>query len=228
MVEKKKLTDKGIESLKGKAKLIGIDVDSLLEQLSDIVSEKALERIEAKLEQLKPPPMDLEAVAYRVADILKDSLPKVDIEEVTTQAEAHLAGKITNTLQLVNEKLSSNLEEAKKAIFAELTVIKETIPTLIDQKQVAFREEIAGYLKELPQEAKQGGGGLGQLSSLLSPDVVNTIVSRLMTPPQADQGKILEATIRGLLLGQRIKQGEARIEDLAGVFGVGQTTKPGS
>jgi len=225
MTQQGKKKDNSLASAKKMAATFGFDIEKLSEDLATEVAEKA----QAKLKLPETP--DTESLAYKVLELLKDRLPTLNVDEIVKQTEAKLASKITELFRIINEKLSSDLEERVKQIFDELNIIRQTIPALIEQREQAFREEIATGLREVGAGAP-AGPGKGGLSFLngIPPETMGKLLDKaidkvLGTPQQADQSKLLEATIRGLLLGQKIKVGEAKIEDLAGIFGVGQTTK---
>jgi len=224
------------ESLKKKASLIGIDVDQILEELTTTVAEKAQAKVEVSLNEItskyetklnaimaKLESIDAEKIAYQAAGLLKESLPKFSSEEIIKQVESHVAGKITETLQLINEKLSTNLDTRITEVFSELKVIKDTIPAVIEQRQEAFREEIAQYIRELGGNSKAPaglakGGPLSFLDSI--PDETKShlfekLIDKL-TGSQNDANLaalLLQAKLDGIFTGEKLAKGEATIRD---------------
>jgi len=187
-----------LDTLNQRAKLIGLDIDVIVAEVTETIVKKVKDEVTTP---------DIEALAYKVADLLKDSLPAFNTQQIEVNITDKMQKAVSDVSDVFSEKikaLDAGIQPRLEAIFAA------NRDALIE----SFKETVKGT-------PSPSGGGLSSIIDRMPPDAWSAIIGRIFAPSGGDLGMLL----RGMNIGNKLKTGELKIEDLEKAFGPTSETR---
>lgn len=207
MVQKKKTT---INDLKGKASLIGLDVDALLGEIRQDVTNAIMPEVDSRIAGLNTRIEDMTAEVNGKFDSIREMLQELATKEVKAsqspeQTASNKAELSTVLTEVVKETLDKVISPIIQSLRTEIDNLKKTqVPMtegLVKKYVEGVRNEVTAQLQQRSAQIEDGqdGNHNGDTTAVAirRPGLADTLMGILGKLPPETVGKLIDKFLGG-------------------------------